>query len=255
MPRPAGVIIPGAAHHVTQRGNDRQKVFYRDEDRSFYVELLTEYSRHYGVSVLAWCLMPNHVHLVTVPHDERALSRMLQRIHSDYARALHLRLRRVGHLWQARFHSVAMDEEHFWLGMVYVEQNPVRAGLVEAAWDWKWSSARGHVEGHDEGLLDFVEWPSRHTPASWKRCLQYGIAEAVMLERIREATLKGLPLGSPEFLERVESEYGVRVRPSKPGPKPAMRKGCCIRDLRGSVGHPVRELGSLTPNPISPNPI
>ena len=83
---------------------------------------------------------------------------------------------------------------------------------------------RGHVEGHDEGLLDFVAWRSRYTPASWKRCLQYGIAEAAMLERIREATLKGLPLGSPAFLERVESEYGVRVRPGKPGPKPAMRK-------------------------------
>ncbi|HYZ85411.1 MAG TPA: transposase [Bryobacteraceae bacterium] len=74
MPRPLRVIIPGVAHHVTQRGNYRQKVFYRDEDRSFYVELLTEYSRHYGVSVLAWCLMANHVHLVAVPHDERALS-------------------------------------------------------------------------------------------------------------------------------------------------------------------------------------
>ena len=98
MPRPPRVVIPGLPHHVTQRGNYRQRVFFRDEDRRLYLHLLRDYSRHYGLSILAWCLMPNHVHLIAVPHRTAALARTLQRLHSEYARALHCRLRRTSRL-------------------------------------------------------------------------------------------------------------------------------------------------------------
>ena len=141
MPRPPRLVIPDLPHHITQRGNYRQQVFFRGEDRRLYLSLLTESSRHHGVSVLAWCLMPNHVHLIAVPRQSTSLARMLGRLHSEYARALHLRLRRTGHLWQARYCSFPMDDKHFWAAMVYVEQNPSRAGLVEKPWDWQWSSA------------------------------------------------------------------------------------------------------------------
>ena len=96
MPRPPRIIVPGLAHHVTQRGNYRQKVFYREEDRRLYLDMLRDYSRHYGVSVHAFCLMSNHVHLVATPHSRASLARLLQRLHSEYARSLHARLRRVG---------------------------------------------------------------------------------------------------------------------------------------------------------------
>src|SRR5205814_299259 len=108
------------------------------------------------------------------------LSRLLQRVHSEYARAVHLRLRRVRHLWQARFASVPLDESHFWAAMVYVEQNPARARMVEHPWDWSWSSARAHLENSDEGWLDLAAWRSHHTPTSWTRCLELGIADHSM---------------------------------------------------------------------------
>ena len=141
MPRTARIVLSGVPHHITQRGNYLQKTFFRAEDYRLYLDLLGEFSRHCGVSILAYCLMPNHVHLVATPHEPKALGRLLQRVHSDYARALrealHLRLRRTGHLWQARYHSVPLDVEHFWASMVYLEQNPLRAGLVEDPAQWR----------------------------------------------------------------------------------------------------------------------
>src|SRR5947209_16022135 len=122
MPRVLRIIAPGVAHHITQRGNYGQKVFHRDEDRRFYLTLLGEFLPHYGVALEGYCLMSNHVHLIVTPHDQKGLSCAFQRIHGDYARALHLRLRHMGHLWQARFHSAAMDEEHFLAAMLYVEK-------------------------------------------------------------------------------------------------------------------------------------
>jgi len=224
MPRIARLVIPNLPHHITQRGNYRQKVFYRDEDRLLYLALLRQFSTHYGVSIQAYALMPNHVHVIAVPHDERGLGRMFQRVHSDYARALHLRLRRVGHLWQARYASVPMDEKHFWATMVYVEQNPSKAHLVEHPWDWRWSSAKAHLAGSGGGLLDLVRWRQRYTPESWKRCLQKGLADSLIEERIRDATQKGWPLGADAFLDRLEAEYGVRARPRQPGRKAVERK-------------------------------
>ncbi len=221
MPRPPRVVIPGLPHHVTQRGNYRQQVFYREADRKLYLQMLREYSRHYGVAIQAYCLMGNHVHLIATPHDERGLARLLQRLHSEYARALHCRLRRVGHLWQARYGSVAMDEEHLWAAMVYVERNPSRARLVEEPWEWRWSSARAHLADEDEGWLDLLPWRERFTPESWKRCLQLGLADAILVERIREATRFGWPLGSESFLDELEQTHGRQVRRSRPGPKSA----------------------------------
>jgi putative transposase len=106
MPRVVRVIAPGVPHHITQRGNYAQRVFHRNEDRRFYLTLLAEFLPQYGITLEAYCLMSNHVHLIATPHDQNGISRALQRIHSEYARSLHLRLRQTGHLWQARFHSV-----------------------------------------------------------------------------------------------------------------------------------------------------
>ena len=224
MPRVARLVLPGLPHHITQRGNYRQKVFYRDEDRLLYLNLLREFAVHYGVSILAYCLMPNHVHLIAVPHHERALARMLQRVHADYARAVHLRLRRVGHLWQARYASVPMDEKHFWATMVYVEQNPSKAHLVDHPWDWRWSSAQAHLADSEGGLLDLVAWRARYTPEKWKRCLELGLADSLTIERIREATQKGWPLGDEAFLDRLASEFGVNPRRRHPGRPRVERK-------------------------------
>ena len=191
MPRPLRKIIPGTSHHLTQRGNYRQTVFFRDEDRRFYLDLLSEFLPHYGVALEGYCLMNNHVHLVAIPHDEKGLSRAMQRIHSDYARGLHLRLRRMGHLWQARFHSVPLDDKHSWDALLYVERNPVRAGLVATSGEWRWSSAQVHLGLAESELLDLVRWRSRFDPIRWERYLSEGARQAQIEDRIREATLRG----------------------------------------------------------------
>ncbi len=187
MPRPLRKIIPGTSHHITQRGTYRQTVFFRDEDRRFYLDLLSEFLPHYGVALEGFCLMNNHVHLVAIPHDEKGLSRTMQRIHSDYAPATATH----GHLWQARFHSVPLDDKHSWDALLYVERNPVRAGLVATSGEWRWSSAQAHLGMAESELLDLVRWESRFDPTRWERYLSEGARQAQIEDRIREATLRG----------------------------------------------------------------
>ena len=217
MARPLRFVLPGLPHHITQRGNYRQTVFFEDKDYLFYLRLLREYSRHFGVAVQAYCLMPNHVHLILSPPKTNSLGRLLQCLNSDYARALHLQLGRVGHLWQSRYYSTPMDESHFWHAMVYVEQNPTRAQLVERCLDRPWSSANSHLRGAEDGLLDMNELRQQYTPDSWKNCLELGLQDAMLLERIRESTGKGWPLGSANFLDNLERDLGRSVRRGVPG--------------------------------------
>ena len=218
MSRPLRFVIPGLPHHVTQRGNYRQAVFLEDKHYLLYLRLLRAYSHRFGVAVQAYCLMPNHAHLILSPPKTNSLARLMQRLNSDYARVLHLQLGRLGHLWQARYYSTPMDESHFWSAMVYVEQNPQRANLVERCWDWPWSSACAHMRGAEDSLLEMNEWRQRYTPESWKNCLELGLQDAALLERIRESTGKGWPLGSADFLANLERDLGRSVRRGVPGP-------------------------------------
>ncbi len=131
---PAAFDLP---YHVTQRGNGRQKVFFSDEDYEAYRDLLAAAAREARVGVWAWCLMPNHVHLILCPSDEDGLRRTLARAHRAYAGRIHARRRRTGHFWQGRFGAVAMDEDHLVAAWRYVALNPVRARLVRRAEDWR----------------------------------------------------------------------------------------------------------------------
>ena len=141
-------VIP---HHVTQRGNGRARTFFDDGDYALYRDLLAAHCRAAGVEVWAWCLMPNHVHLILVPSDADGLRRALARVHRRYAGIIQARRKRTGHFWQGRFGAVAMDEEHLAAALRYVSLNPVRARLVERAQDWRWSSTRAHLRGKDDG--------------------------------------------------------------------------------------------------------
>ncbi|MBE7541929.1 MAG: transposase [Solibacteraceae bacterium] len=181
------------------------------------LQLLKDDSRHHGVAILGYCLMPNHVHLIAVPQQKDSFARTFRRVHAEYARAVHMRLRRVGHLWQARYGSAPMDEKHFWAVMLYVEQNPVRARLTEHAEQWKWSSAQARVKGADAGLLDLVPWRARHTPESWKLYLDKGLRDAAFIERIRDATQRGQPLGDEAFVKwaREQSEPQIAQIPRR----------------------------------------
>ena len=147
MPRAARVVIPGCAHHVTQRGNNRQEVFFVEDDRRVYLEFLRDASAKFGLRLGGYCLMTNHVHLLATPRREDSLAKALGRTHLLYARHINRMHGRCGHLWQDRFFSSSLDDECFWTAVIYVERNPVRAGVVGKAWEYPWSSALAHVTG------------------------------------------------------------------------------------------------------------
>jgi putative transposase len=144
MPRRSRLVVPEIAHHITQRGNDRQAVFFSADDRRLYLHLLAQQAAACGTHILGYCLMTNHVHLVAAPDREDSLARTLGRTHAEYAQAVNRSRSRTGHLWQNRFFSCPLDPSHLENVMRYVDLNPVRAGLTDAAWEWPWSSARVH---------------------------------------------------------------------------------------------------------------
>ena len=213
MPRLARAIAVGFAHHITQRGNNRQDVFFVDDDRRVYLELLREQAEKYGLEVVGYCLMSNHVHLIAIPHTQDALAKAIGRTHFRYTQYINRFHRRSGHLWQGRFYSCALDEQHFWLTMRYIELNPVRAQLCREAWRYEWSSAPVHVQAKARSdLLNLSRWYDRISAAQWRRQLSDGVTDSD-LERLRSSTHTGRPLGSDSFLSKLEMLLGRRVRP------------------------------------------
>jgi putative transposase len=162
--------------------------------------------------------MTNHVHFMVVPGGERSLSRVFGRTHADYARYANVVQRGCGHFWQARFYSCAMDEWHAWRALAYVERNPVRAGLAAAAEDYRWSTARAHCEEKAmQGRLDLLEWQRWYSGERWRQVLRLGVEEEALEERIREATRRGLPLGSGDFVDRLGRALGRDLEARPPG--------------------------------------
>lgn len=185
-----------------------------------YLSLLKRHTQRFGMRVLGYCLMTNHVHLVAIPESPEALAKGLGRTHNDYARWLQIRLEQSGHLWQNRFFSCPLEEAHLSQALRYVEANPVRARLAAVAWDWKWSSAQARIAGADPfGLIDPSDFREDCCGEFWKRVLADGWASASLTERLRQATQTGRPLGSEAFLSRAEQEAGRPLRPQKRGPK------------------------------------
>ena len=217
MARLARVVAPGLPHHVTQRGNRRLEIFFGAGDYRAYRGLVAEFCRAAGVAVWAYCLMPNHVHLILVPGEADALRRALGEAHRRYTRRINLREGWRGHLWQERFYSFAMDEPHLLAAARYVESNPVRARLARRAADWPWSSARAHLAGRDDGLVEVA--PLLERVPDWSAFLAEAPEDA-QLETIRRHGRTGRPLGSPHFLARLETRLGRRLRPAKRGRKP-----------------------------------
>lgn len=230
MSRIPRVVVPDVPHHVTQRGNGHQAVFFRPEDQRLYLDLLRRYSQRFELRLWAWCLMPNHVHLVVVPGREDSLARALGRTHADYAHYVNIHRQSCGHLWQARFFSCPLDGAHLWNAIAYVERNPVRAGIADWAGDYRWSSARAHLTGEDpDRLLDLSPWQDAYTASRWHEVLDSSVAEEALGERLREATVRGRPVGSPEFVEELEHRLHRQLLPKKPG-RPRMggeSRGTC----------------------------
>ncbi len=161
MPRIARTVFKNIPHHITQRGNRHEVVFYSDDDRRIYLRWLKEYTDKFRVKILAYCLMDNHIHLILQPSTEEGLHRVLKPLHMRYAQRINKQKSWKGHLWQGRFFSSAMGNEYLTACIRYIERNPVRAGIVECAEEYLWSSAAAH-SGHDEaGLLSMLTYQQR----------------------------------------------------------------------------------------------
>ncbi len=223
MARLPRVVLPGHPHHVTQRGNRRQKVFFSEKDFGHYRQLLAESCRHCETACWAYCLMPNHVHLLLVPGHPDGLRAALAKAHRRYTRHVNFREGWRGHLWQERFHSFPMDEEHLLAAVRYVERNPVKAGLTRAAADWPWSSATAHLRGVDDRLVTVQ--PMLERVRDWAAYLS-GDDDPAAVERLRKHSRTGRPAGSQGFLEIAEKISGRSLRP----------RTCGRRSRRGEHG-------------------
>jgi putative transposase len=217
MARLARVVVPGVPHHVTQRGNRRQATFFSEADYEAYLELMGEWCARCGVAVWAYCLMPNHVHLIVVPESEDGLRRGIGEAHRRYSRRINFRQDWRDHLWQGRFASFPMDERHLMLAARYVELNPVRARMCRLPWQWRWSSAPAHVAGRGDALVN--AGPLLERVDDWRKYLAAGLnAEELALLRQHERT--GRPLGGSAFLRRIERKLGRILHKKPPGRKP-----------------------------------
>lgn len=214
MARLARIVVPGAPHHVTQRGNRRQPVFFGEADYRAYLALLGEWAAKAGTAVWAYCLMPNHVHLILVPSDEDGLRAALGEAHRRYTRRVNRREGWTGHLWQERFHSFAMDETHLIHCARYLALNPVAAGLAKRPQDWAWSSVQAHLAGQDDRLVEVR--PLLERVGDWASFLESGIEDG-MRRRLERHQSTGRPLGTEDWLEALERRLGRPLRPRRPG--------------------------------------
>ncbi len=219
MARMARLVVPGCPHHVTQRGNRRQEVFFGDEDYATYGQLLAAWAGAAGTRIWAYCLMPNHVHLILVPTTADGLRSTLGEAHRRYTRGVNFREGWRGHLWQERFHSFAMDESYLLACARYVELNPVAAGLVARPEDWRWSSAAAHLSGADDSLVEVA--PLRERVGDWAAFLAGGIEQATV-KRLEMHVQTGRPLGAADWLDALEQRLGRQVQ-AKPVGRPRKR--------------------------------
>jgi len=220
MARLARLVVPGMPHHVTQRGNRRQQTFFTDGDYAAYLQLMAEWCRERGVEIWSYCLMPNHIHLVAVPSSKDGLRQAIGEAHQRYTRRINFREKWRGYLWQGRFASFVMDEPYLLATARYVELNPVRARLVASPADWPWSSARAHLSGRDDQLVNVA--PLLAMNGDWKALLLSGVSDGE-LKGIRRHGRTGRPLGDETFVERLEGLAGRVLKPQKRGPKPKRR--------------------------------
>ena len=219
MARIARLVVPGLPHHVTQRGNGRQKVFFSDADYELYRDLLATSCRAAGVSCLAYVLMPNHIHAILVPSDAGGLRATLAPVHRRYAGVVNARRRKTGHFWQGRYGAAAMDEEHLVAAFRYILRNPVDAGLVSTPEQWRWSSAAAYLRGRDDGLTDTAPMMSRF--ADMRALLTRENADYEGLT-VRDDETIGRPRGSEKFLKSLERKTSRQLIPGKRGPRPAV---------------------------------
>ncbi len=229
MPRVARTVFAGIPHHITQRGNRGENVFYTDEDRQVYLSWLKAYCEKYQVEVIAYCLMTNHIHLILIPGTENGLQAVLKPLHMRYAQRLNREQGWKGHVWQGRFFSSPLDAAYLWAAIRYIERNPVRARMVRKAEKYSWSSAAAHCGLRKDGLLSRrATWQRQlKRVADWSAWLAEG-DKPEHISTLRRNAGRGLPCGSDRFVMRLEKMVGrtLQCRPQgRPKKEENSKKG------------------------------
>ncbi len=217
MARIARVVVENIPHHVIQRGNRRQDVFFSDEDKESYLAILKEQSQRFGVTYWAYCLMSNHVHLIAVPQSSESLAKAVGEAHRRYTRMINFREGWRGYLWQGRFSSFPLDHRYVYSAIRYVERNPVRARIVKEAEEYPWSSARAHIGKLDDRLIERCYLDDEIK--DWRRFLDFEDNEEE-LQLFRRHGMTGRPLGNDKYIENLTRTLGRELKRRKPGPKP-----------------------------------
>src|SRR3989338_1502343 len=216
MPRIARLVVLGMPHHITQRGNRCQRVFFGDRDKKAYLEILKAQCRCFGVTIWSYCLMDNHVHFIAIPENKESLGQAFGQTHRYYTRMINFREGWRGYLWQGRFLSYVMDEAHLYAAVRYIETNPVKAAIVSKAEDYPWSSARARVlKLKDELASDFF---LIREITDWSGFLASATSGETKLFESHLTSSK--PIGSEEFIVKLEKLTGRVLRRLKSGPKP-----------------------------------
>lgn len=223
MARLPRLTAPGEAHHVIQRGNNRQPVFLDDADRRMFLSLLEGQARDRRLSIHAYVLMDNHFHLLATPEVDDALPLAMQGVGRRYVRYFNDRHGRSGTLWEGRYRSTLVQTERYLLAcMVYIDLNPVRAGLVGQPAEFAWSSYRANAGIAPDRLLTPhpLYWALGNDPFAREQAyaglVHNGIA-ADLQTRLTDATLKGWGLGDSGFLESLAARTGRRTGQRRPG--------------------------------------
>jgi putative transposase len=207
MPRIARIVGHGYPHHVVQRGNNKDNVFLDDNDFKAYLELVEKYSEKSESSVLSYCLMTNHSHLLLKPMKGNSLAKMMQGISLCYTQYFNRRYSRTGRLWECRYHSSIIEEDaYLWAVSRYIERNPVRAGMIEKPEDYKYSSGAAHLLGEDSSIIKEAIFEDKERGQYVK--FMNDSAGDEQAEDIRRKTRLGHPLGSTEFIEKISKKVG-----------------------------------------------
>jgi len=216
MARIARIVVPGVPHHIVQRGNRQLDTFFSEVDYKEYLYLMADWCNRCKIQVWAYCLMPNHVHLISVTQSEDGLRKAIGEAHRRYTRYINFRNGWKGHLWQGRFASYPMDETYLIATARYIVMNPVRAGIVKRPEHYRWSSCKAHLRGEDDILVKVS--PLAEIISNWNDILT-GDHSSEKDEAIRSHEKTGRPLGNDDFLERLEKQTSRLLRKQKPGPK------------------------------------
>ncbi len=222
MSRIARIVGAGYPHHIVQRGNNRENVFLDLKDYEKYLSFLARYSEEKDAAILAYCLMPNHVHLLIIPSTEKTLAKMMQGVTLCYTQHLNRKNGRTGRLWECRYHSTIVDEDSYlWTVSKYIENNPVRAGIVKKPEDYHYSSARAHILGKKDPILNGILF-NKNELDEYRGFVKLE-EDKKILEDIRKHTRMGKPLGEANFLRTLSESVGRNLsfnpkgRPKKHG--------------------------------------